>query len=68
MTIQKKNILINLKITSEMDQNLSEIADNLDISKVDLMRLFLNTSINRLKADVINAGGYDNLEFTIRKE
>lgn len=51
-----------------MEKELNEISDILGFKKTDLIRFLLNRSLEQLKADKIEAGGYDKLEFTLKRQ
>jgi len=57
-----------IRITQEMEKELNEISDILGFKKTDLIRFLLNRSLEQLKADKIEAGGYDKLEFTLKRQ
>ena len=63
----KKNITKSIKLTSEMDLEIKEISEATGFRETDLIRHLLNRSLEQLKSDKINAGGYDQLEITLRK-
>ncbi len=50
-----------------MNDILVEIAEELDISKSNIIRLLLNRSLLQLKSDSIRMGGFKNLDFSIKK-
>ena len=62
-----KNSTTQLRITSEMKKEIKEISKATGFKEVDLVTHLLNRSLEQLKSDKIEAGGYERLEFTIRK-
>jgi len=65
----KKNsvVLKSMRISAEMNEILVEVAEELCIKKVDIVRLLLNRALMQLKYDSLRAGGYKNLDFAIKK-
>ena len=49
-----------------MDAELKKISDAIGFTKAHLIRYLLSRSIKQLKSDGVEAGGYSNLEFTLR--
>lgn len=68
MAVKVKNHLVHLKMTQEMKGNISSIAEALEMTEQSAIRLLLNNAIHRIKVDSIRAGGFSNLEFTIKEE
>lgn len=64
----KNHIIKALRIDAEMASLLKESCKKLGFKQPDLIRLLLNRSLKQLKSDAIEAGGFSNLEFTIRKQ
>jgi len=66
--MQKNHIIKTLRIDGDMDKLLNEATEQLGFKKPDLIRFLLNRSLQQLKSDSIRAGGFDKLEFTLRKQ
>lgn len=67
MTV-KNHRLKDMRLSQEMDAELSEIAEALGMNKTDLARMLLNRGLRQLRADAQRAGGLNYLEFTFRNE
>lgn len=57
--------LKDLRISKEMDELLTEVADKLGFKKTHLARILLNKSLNNLRHDIIKYG-IDNLSFELK--
>jgi hypothetical protein len=64
----KNHQIKTLRISSETNSLLNEAAAKLDFKKPDLIRFLLNRSLQQLKSDSIRAGGYDQLQITLRQQ
>lgn len=62
----KNHKLKDMRLTEDTDNLLTEASEKIGLKKTELARFLLNKSLKKLKADSIQAGGYDNLEITIR--
>jgi len=60
-------ILKSFRIPAEMDDILLEIAEELLISKTNIIRLVLNRGLMQLKYDSTRMGGYQNLNFSLER-
>lgn len=64
---KNKTIIKSFRISNQTDRILNEASEELCLSKVDIIRLLLNSSANNLKVDAIKAGGFANLNFSLIK-
>ena len=60
----KKNINQQLRITSDMKEEIQKIAQATSIKETDVLRLLINRSIVQLRADC--SGDYSKLDFALR--
>ncbi len=60
-------VLNKIRIRADLNDILVEISQVLDISKTDILKLLLNRSLLQLKSDSVRSGGYQNLDFSIKK-
>ena len=63
----KKTIFLHVRITKEVNDLLYEISDKLGFDKSALARMLLLNSLKKLKKDALKFG-WDNLEFTIKRD
>ena len=62
-----KNNIARVRIDGEMKSKIKEICEKLKMDEPDILRLLINNSLKRLRAD-IQKYGIENLEFTIRHD
>lgn len=60
-------ILKSIRISEQMNKMIEEACKELGLKKQDLVRFLLNRALMQLNNDARDAGGYDNLEITLRK-
>jgi len=64
----KKNYIIKaFRISKETNDLLQEATKNLPFKKTNLIRFLLNRALRQLKSDSLKAGGYKNLNITLRE-
>lgn len=63
----KNHIIKALRIDNEMANLLQEASTKLGIRQPDLIRFLLNRSLKQLKCSAIEAGGFENLEFSLKR-
>ncbi len=63
----KKTSRVILRITTKMKDEIKKISDDLGFKETDITRYLLNSAIQKIKSDSIEAGGYSNLVITLKK-
>lgn len=64
--MKKNHLLNNLRLSSETNGLLSELSNQLELSKSALARMLINRGLKQMKSDIIKAGGIDKLIFEIK--
>ena len=64
--MKKNRLLNNLRLSQETDKLLSELSEQLELSKSALSRMLINRGLKQLRSDIIKAGGIDKLIFEIK--
>ena len=62
----KNKLLNNIRLSTETDKLLGELAEQLELSKSALARMLINRGLKQMKSDIIKAGGIDKLVFEIK--
>lgn len=64
----KNHTLKPIRITESTNNLIIEACEKLGFKKADLIRFLLNRSLKQLKSDSVKAGGYENLDFSLREQ
>lgn len=63
----KNHFIKSFRVSKEMFALIQEATQQLGFKQTDLIRFLLNRSLMQLKADSIQAKGYDKLSFTLKE-
>lgn len=60
------NKIIKVRISTEMDNELTRVSEEIGFTKINLIRLLISRSLKQLRADAAKVNGLQNLEFSLR--
>lgn len=62
-----KSHLIQFRLQKDKDEELSKIAEAINLDKSKIIRLLMNRGLIQLKKSALKVGGYNNLEISIKE-